>query len=427
MLKFKKIKLTLRFLIAGVLLLLLTRSNLPPADELEQIRAYTRMIEFDYVNWTLEAVGTKSQQAALNTGRYLPLEQQQMLVLDYLTLVGEINETQAIIEQIYADPQVSDPAAVAGPYQEKLILQQEEQTWLGPLSETIVQRQLEATLVDVGIHITGEPVPPVLYRVTQMPLALIVSPRTVIRQDADISLQAGLSLEEIIQLEQRVEAELGVSALVEHIGGVGVYPTMVMSTTRLPWLLEVVSHEWTHNFLTLRPLGINYYTSDELRTMNETAAAIAGTEISLEVLARYYGELYPAPAPQPETADAGQPASEPEDDPYRFDFRKEMHETRVTVDQMLMDDQIEEAEDYMESRRVFLWENGYQIRRLNQAYFAFHGAYADQPGGAAGSDPVGLAVRQLRDQSASLADFLNRISWMDSFADLQRAVGMPKT
>jgi hypothetical protein len=425
MLTFRKIKLVVRILGACLLVLILASSNLPPADEIEQIRAYTRMIEFDYVNWTLEAVWTKSKQAALNAGRYLPSEQRQVLVLDYLTLVGEINENRAIIEQIYADPQVSDPAVMAAPFQENLRQLQEKQVWLGPLSETIVQGQLETALVDVGIDIVGEPVPPVFYRVTQMPLALIVSPRSVIRQDADISLQAGLSLEDIILLEQRVEADLGVSALVENIGGVGVYPTMVMSTTRLPWLLEVVAHEWVHNFLTLRPLGINYYTSDELRTMNETAASIAGTEISLQVLARYYGELYPVTLPEVETADAEQPGPEVEEDPNRFDFRKEMHETRLTVDQLLRDGQIEEAEVYMERRRVFLWENGYQIRRLNQAYFAFHGAYADQPGGAAGSDPVGPAVRKLRDQSASLADFLNRISWMDSFEDLSRAVESP--
>jgi hypothetical protein len=62
------------------------------------------------------------------------------------------------------------------------------------------------------------------------------------------------------------------------------------------------------------------------------------------------------------------------------------------------------------------------LRKLNQAYFAFHGAYADAPGGAAGEDPVGPAVRTLREQSASLADFINRISWMTSFEQLQQAI-----
>ncbi len=114
--------------------------------------------------------------------------------------------------------------------------------------------------------------------------------------------------------------------------------------------------------------------------------------------------------------------SNAQDDPAPFDFRAEMHETRVTADQLLADGRIKEAETYMEQRRQIFWDNGYLLRKLNQAYFAFHGAYADVPGGAAGEDPVGPAVRALREQSDSLADFINTISWMTSFEQLQQAI-----
>ena len=66
-----------------------------------------------------------------------------------------------------------------------------------------------------------------------------------------------------------------------------------------------------------------------------------------------------------------------------------MHKTRVHVDELLAEGKIDEAEAYMEQRRQIFVQNGYYIRRLNQAYFAFYGAYADVPGGAAGEDPVG--------------------------------------
>jgi hypothetical protein len=99
-----------------------------------------------------------------------------------------------------------------------------------------------------------------------------------------------------------------------------------------------------------------------------------------------------------------------------------MHTTRVTTDSLLAQGKIDEAEKYMETRRLFFWNQGYQIRKLNQAYFAFYGAYAETPGGEAGNDPVGPAVRALRQQSSSLADFINRISWMSSFTQLQQAV-----
>jgi hypothetical protein len=135
------------------------------------------------------------------------------------------------------------------------------------------------------------------------------------------------------------------------------------------------------------------------------------------LLERYYPDKVPPPPPPlpPETAEPVTPPA--------FDFRAEMRETRVTVDELLKQGKIGEAEAYMEERRLFFREHGYIIRKLNQAYFAFHGAYADQPGGAAGEDPVGAAVRQLRESSPSLAAFLNRISWMTSFEQLERAVG----
>ena len=65
------------------------------------------------------------------------------------------------------------------------------------------------------------------------------------------------------------------------------------------------------------------------------------------------------------------------------------------------------------------------MRKINQAYFAFHGAYADTPGGAAGEDPVGPAVRALREQSDSLADFIKTMAWMWSFDQLLETVNQP--
>jgi len=54
-----------------------------------------------------------------------------------------------------------------------------------------------------------------------------------------------------------------------------------------------------------------------------------------------------------------------------------MRETRIRVDKLLAQGRIEEAEAYMEERRQEFVAHGYYIRKLNQAYFAFHGAYAD--------------------------------------------------
>jgi hypothetical protein len=99
-----------------------------------------------------------------------------------------------------------------------------------------------------------------------------------------------------------------------------------------------------------------------------------------------------------------------------------MHKTRIRVDQLLLEGEIEKAESYMEARRQVFWDHGYRIRKLNQAYFAFHGAYADQPGGAAGEDPVGAAVRELWDTINSPVQFLKTMAWMTSFKDLEQAL-----
>ncbi len=140
--------------------------------------------------------------------------------------------------------------------------------------------------------------------------------------------------------------------------------------------------------------------------MNETTASIVGDEVGYLVLQTYYPEFL---ASQPDlnllSLNLHFLPSNGLDDPPPFDFRAEMRETRVTADELLAQGKIEEAETYMEQRRQVFWQNGYLLRKLNQAYFAFHGAYADQPGGAAGEDPVGPAVRALREQSDSLEDF----------------------
>ena len=113
-------------------------------------------------------------------------------------------------------------------------------------------------------------------------------PREDIRQIANISISTDLGLEQQIALEQRVEAGMDASALVVPIGGVGVYPTMIMRTTDRRWLISTIAHEWTHNYLQLRPLGVLYDEAPELRTMNETTADIVGTEIGKEVMDRFY-------------------------------------------------------------------------------------------------------------------------------------------
>lgn len=391
-------------------------STLVQADTSQVMRRYTRSVEFDFTGWTARAAAVRWEQLASGEVSYLDEETRIDIVREYFQLTRDIRQVEAAISLVFSDPEIENPEMEAGDLIETRDGLQEQRVQIQGEAESIMAQQVAAVLAEDGIGFLGAPVPPVSFHITDTPYALIVSPREVIRQDASIQLDADLSLEERAALEDQVEEAQDVSALVVPTGGIGIYPTMVLESTSLPWILEVISHEWTHNYLSLRPLGMKYSASNDLRTMNETTASLIGREISRRVLERYYPDLLP-PDVIPGAGESQEPV-----EPV-FDFHAEMRETRVTVDAMLEEGEIEEAEQYMEQRRAFFWENGYAIRKLNQAYFAFHGAYADTPGGgAAGSDPVGEAVRALWRTMEDPVQFLRRMSWMDSKEDLAEAV-----
>jgi hypothetical protein len=408
------------FVLAAICLLIVTilGGSIPqqPQTISQKAQVYAQGIGFDFIGWTLDALRLKLFDVALGASAYMTSEGRNRLVLDYMGLVQQIQQAEREIRIAYADPNITDPETSTAATRKRLEALYAQRDQIAPLAESILQGQLNTVVSDLGLVVGGQAIPPVMFHSTPLPLQLTISPRNIIRREADISLRPELSLDQQVELEERVDKALDVSSLVVRIGGIGVYPTMVDQTSNLRWLSEVIAHEWIHNYLTIRPLGMLYMESPELRTMNETAASIAGVEIGRALLERYYPELIPPPAA------SSSPGSTPAPDPNAFNFNKEMHTTRIKVDQLLAEGKVEEAEAYMEQRRQLFWENGYGIRKLNQAYFAFYGAYADEPLGPAGEDPVGAAVRALRAQSPSLAHFINQISWMTSFEQLKQAV-----
>jgi hypothetical protein len=231
-------------------------------------------------------------------------------------------------------------------------------------------------------------------------------------------LTHGLGAAQQEAIEEQIDTTYDVSSLITGIGGLSAYPSMLLESSSLNWVTEVAAHEWTHHYLTPRPLGRNYQTSGETRRINETVASIVGREVGRRVVARYYPEhLPPEPESTPEPEEPEEEQEEPSQ-PVTFDFRLEMRETRIQVDELLAEGKVEEAEAYMERRRETFVEHGYAIRKLNQAYFAFHGAYAAQPG-AAGEDPIGPAVRELFARSPDLHTFIGQIAGVTTLNDLE--------
>lgn len=283
-----------------------------------------------------------------------------------------------------------------------------EQARLQTQVETILARQVETILQAEGFTLAGHVFPPVAFRLIEPPTALILSPRDRIENQHFIGLQPGLSNEQREKIEQALDRRGDVSSYITDIGGLGSYPTMVVNHPDLLYLLDVIAHEWTHNYLFTFPSNIawGYQSAPRLMTLNETAASLVGSEISRKVIARFYPDLAAQLPPLDQTGQAS-PAKPSE-------FALTMRQIRQEVDRLLAAGQIDTAESYMEAERVKLVKKGYNLRKLNQAYFAFHGSYALSPGSV---DPIGPQIRQLRTNSPSLKTFLDRVGWLNSYED----------
>jgi hypothetical protein len=374
---------------------------------------------YDFSTWTADAVWIKISQSSIDAPRYFGSHNQHNLVIQYLQALKDFQATNEEIKLIYSDPSVIDPVLASASLRGKLDIYSRRMTGLAPFAEATLEMQVAQVLSQLGLTSGGQPIPWVLYHSSPLPQNLVVSRRDKIGQETNYVLTP-LSIADAANLENKVDKSLNVSSLVVDVGGLSAYPTMIMFTTNLDYLTSTIAHEWTHIYLIQRPLG-NNYTTPETRTMNETTAAIAGKEIGRIVIQQFYPEMKENSSTA--TQFVNLLTSENSSTTVPFDFRAEMHTTRVHTDELLALGEIDQAEAYMELRRKIFWEHNYPIRKLNQAYFAFHGAYADTPGGEAGEDPVGPAVRALREQSTSLKQFLERISAMTSFADLQKSVG----
>jgi len=399
---------------------------------------------FDFMAWMTDSWQEKVAQISVPVQDYLTDAQRSQFVLDFTQSMNEWWRLEWQVRQVYADASVKDPETQTKEVRAKRDALRADIEQRRPTAEAIIQQQISSVLTDEGFGVGGEIFPPVAARITPLPYMLIVSPRDQINRVNAEGLQAGLNVDIADRLERQVMSTTNQAGLVVPIGGLAAYPTMIQETGDTLWLMQTIAHEWTHNWLYLRPLGYSYLDdSPVVRIINETVASIAGDELGLKVMRRYYLEtlkekypdlVEPQPLEVPDLNPSAQPP--PQRNPNEFSYNNALYETRVKVEEMLAEarqlkaagkqaeaeTKIVAAENYMEERRQFINSHGYGLRKLNQAYFAFYGAYADQPGGAAGSDPTGPSVVALRAYSPSLRQFLDRVSSVLTLDDLQKAV-----
>ena len=309
-------------------------------------------------------------------------------------------------------PEVTRSIASVEAQRDRLLARRDD---LRPSVEETLETTIAATLETLGFRAWTGPFPPVDTVLSASPTILVTSPRDRIERQDTVTMRTGLANEDRDRIERQVEGETELSALVLNTGGIALYPSIVVPHAGLDFALEVIAHEWVHQWLWFRPLGRRYFHGGDITTMNETVADIAGKEI-LELTRQRMGQMAPQ---SPEHSEHQHPPLEtvPARDPPTFDFQHEMWVTRLRVDELLAAGNVDEAEAYMEERRREFVANGYRLRRLNQAYFAFHGTYATT--GAAGVNVIGQQIEELRRRSPSLGDFLRTAAEFTSVADLE--------
>lgn len=367
---------------------------------------------WDIVTWEIEAVTEKVTAAIRRPTADMTAEEQTAHVLTYLERAREISDLERKMERIYSDTG-GVATAESTAIQQQIDTLRAEQEVARPAAEVILETQITDELSNEGIGWSSAAFPPVWFTFTEPPKKLVISPRGRIANAHYAMLQPTLPVEERERIEDAILAQDNLSAYVTNIGGLGAYPTQVIAEAPVDWVLSTVAHEWVHNYLTLFPLGFNYLTSSDLMIMNETVADIVGDEVGLRALQRYYPAVATALAERKAAAESDPSA------PPVFDFRREMRHTREIADLFLALGRIEDAEEYMEIRRLLFVENGYPIRKLNQAYFAFHGSYGT---GAAATSPIGPKMEELRSLTPDIRTFLETVRGFTSPADLDEAL-----
>ena len=341
-------------------------------------------------------------------------EEKTANVRRYFELSAEINELTGRVNRadfgLTAEPELET-------LRERLEAFMKQREDLEPQVEETLEAAVTSVLKDQGVSSSfiGFDLlwPPVDFRLDDVPKVLVVSRRDRIGTLRDTLLRPDISTAEREALEEAV-AKRDLSALVVSIGGVATYPSLIREGRSLRSTLRTAAHEWTHHYLTFHPLGRGYFDNGNMTTLNETVADVVGDEIGDLVWRRYF-----ATPDEIADAEAREAANDQESGEPQFDFNTFMRDTRVRADQLLGQGLVDDAEAYMEERRVELADHGIFIRKINQAFFAFNGSYAIRSGTGSVS-PIGDQATSVRERSESIGDILRRVNRFASYESFLR-------
>ena len=196
-------------------------------------------------------------------------EQENATLREFFSLTRDIDTLEAALSDTDARGQGRDAAKVAD-----IESKRRRRADIQAETERILEGRVTQVLDDKGITRSALAKrvvwPPVAFDFTEAPRMLAESPRDRIELIHQTPLREGLSLPDIEHIEDETGRKHDTAALAFPLGGFGAYPTIVDYGDDYTRSLKVIAHEWVHNYLFFRPLGIRYNASNALRTINET-------------------------------------------------------------------------------------------------------------------------------------------------------------
>jgi hypothetical protein len=411
----------IRWVLAIILVLVTLISSSCAAGNVNTSSSYNSKLgqivqpySFSLSGWELKAFFGDIRQKIVDPQSESVLTSQA--VMNYFSYVIQLNTLKSDLQMA----QAKAPAGNVNQYEAKTSEVNQKIATLKPVVEQTIARQINQVLADQGI---SNPFgnnwfkmifPPVNFNLEKPLYELIISPRDKIQRVQSITIKPEINSAQIEEVENSV-GQLNMSALVVQIGGLGAtYPTFVANNADLRWTIDTAVHEWLHQYLAFKPLGFHYVLDllglshdYEIDTLNETVASMIGQELGSKVYDQYYSQYQTSPQ---ERAPVGS----------GFDYNAAMREIRKTVDSYLEQGQVQAAEKYMQEQQQYLASKGHYIRKLNQAYFAFYGTYANGP---TSIDPIGVNLRLLRKQSPSVKGFLDSVAGITSSQQLKALIG----
>jgi hypothetical protein len=278
-------------------------------------------------------------------------------------------------------------------------------------AEEAIESAVSRAANNHGLGFTfGILLPPTDFRLGDPPHLLIISRRDKIVMSDSKLINPNLKWSERAEIENRAELYENTSALVDDLAGLGTYPAIVSDKDSLRQIMRTAAHEWLHNYWIMKPLGRNMWNSQNMQILNETAADLVGNELGDEAFTILGNDI----------EDAYKYDTFSSSNPHLFTI---LRETRINVEEMLKNGNIEEAEKYMRKQLWNLKLGGYNIRKLNQAYFAFRGNYAEGP---ASISPIGSDLRELRDYYSTLGEFIESVSKIGDFEQFQYLLNLKR-